>query len=143
MEIVKKIWAIIKNEKWEILIFKEKLEWKKFLFNIVKWTFNEIKDETLLNSLKREIFEETNIKNFVLEDIFDIFSKIYDNKNSILLVFICSINMKNEDISNKNIEKGENIKDYTWISKKDFEKLEKLDFIDDRIYNIIEKYYGL
>lgn len=143
METIKKIWAIIKNENWEILIFKEKLNWGKNGFNIVKWTFDEFKDRTLLNWLKREIFEETNIENFLLEDIFGIFPKIYDNKNSLLVVFVVYVDSKKEIISNKNIQNDEEIMNYTWISKWKFKKLQKSDFVDERIFNVLRKYYDL
>lgn len=139
MKFVKKVWAILKNNNWKVLIFKEKLnEGGKFLYNIPKWTVNE-KDKNLTEAIKREIFEETNLKNIILLNFLDIYPKYYDEYISMLFLFEFEV-INYDDISNINIEKDETISEYIWINKEDLYKINKSEFVDERIYSILEKY---
>lgn len=140
MKIIKKIWAIIENNDGKVLIFQEEINWKKLL-NIVKWTYDESLDKTWLEWLKREVFEETNIQNFTIKDVFDIFPKYYTDHISCLLVFVIYVDSFNQVISNKNIQENENIGDYVWIDKNIFSQLQKKDFVDERIYNVLKRYF--
>lgn len=140
MKIIKKIWAIIENNDGKVLIFQEEINWKKLL-NIVKWTYDESLDKTLLEWLKREVFEEANIQNFTIKDVFDIFPKNYTDHISCLLVFVIYVDSFNQVISNKNIQENENIGDYVWIDKNIFSQLQKKDFVDERIYNVLKRYF--
>lgn len=140
MQIIKKVCAIVINKSWKVLIFKEKLPWKGFLFNIPKWTFDKTLDNTLWDCMKREIYEETNIKNIFIENVIDLIPKYYENSISIITLFLISI-WEYEKMSNLNIENNENIKDYNWINKNDFINMLASDFIDQRIYNILYNYF--
>jgi len=142
MQIIKKIWWILVNKAWEVLIFKEKLDWKKEWYNIPKWTYNENLDKTLWLWLVREIYEETNLKNIEIKDVFNIYPKYYDDCISLLIIFLVKVNNFSE-ISNKNIGWDEFIYYYKWINRKDFIKLSTDDFVDKRIYEILKDYFDL
>lgn len=138
MKIVKKVWAIIENSDWKILIFKEKLDWKEYLYNIPKWTFDLEKDKTLWKAVMREIYEETNLKDTKIIDIINLYPKYYDDYISILILFKVTFTDDINNISNINIENNENIKDYKFIDSSDFKNLKKEDFIDNRIYQVLK-----
>lgn len=91
MQIIKKVWAIVINRLWEVLIFKEKLPWKDFLYNIPKGTFDSTSDNTLWDCMKREIYEETNIRDIDIKNVIDLIPKYYKNHISIMTLFLVSI----------------------------------------------------
>jgi hypothetical protein len=142
MQIIKKLWWILVNPSWEVLIFREKLEWEKEWYNIVKWTYDDKIDKTLWLWLIREIYEETNLKDIKIQDVFNIYPKYYENHISLLIVFIIKVNDFSE-ISNKNIKWDENIWEYRWLNKEDFTKLKLDDFFDERIYKTLKDYFNI
>lgn len=139
---IKKVWAIVQNKDWKILIFREKLEYNdKALFNIPKWTVDLQKDKTLSNALKREIKEETNLEDIVIEDVLDIYFKNKTDTISVLLIFKVLVT-DISDLSNKNLENDEEISDYRWIDHEDFAKMNKKEFVDDRAFGILVDFFA-
>ncbi len=47
------------------------------------------------------------------------------------------------DVSNKNMMDDESIREYRWIDRDAFETIPKEDFIDERIFKILERYFEL
>ncbi len=139
MENIIKVWAILKNKCWKILIFKEySNKENKDLYNIPKWTVDK-EDINLNCAIKREIYEETNILNINIINTLNVYVKNNGNYNSILVLF--EIMSLDESVKNNNIKDNEKIWQYLWISKADFIKMNKDEFIDDRIYLVIKDYF--
>jgi hypothetical protein len=46
-------------------------------------------------------------------------------------------------VSNENMMEDESIREYRWIDKNAFDEIPKEDFMDERIYRVLEKYFSL
>ena len=142
MKIVKKVAGIISNQDWKILVFREFSKKREgFFFNIVKWTAEDT-DIDFYTTLQREIFEETNLVDAVIGKLFDLVVKIDNDIVNLLLVFEVILEENQSNIGNKNNIADESIKDYTWINKNDFLSMEADNFIDNRIYTVLLKFFS-
>lgn len=125
-----------------ISIRKSREKWKKLsIFDIVKWTVEDT-DIDFYTTLQREIFEETNLVDAVIGKLFDLVVKIDNDIVNLLLVFEVILEENQSNIGNKNNIADESIKDYTWINKNDFLSMEADNFIDNRIYTVLLKFFS-
>lgn len=93
--------------------------------------------------MAREIFEETGLIEVILWPLFDTASKIEGNIITHLSVFEVQVLGDADWVSNKNMMDNESIREYQWIDRNAFEEIPKEDFMDERIFKILEKYFEL
>ncbi len=143
MKPIQKVWWILKRNDGKILIFQEFSRKRNgYFWNIVKWTVEE-KDKTPYDTLVREIFEETGLSDVILWQLFGTFPQITGNTTTLLSIYMVEVWGDGSDVSNKNMMDDESIREYRWIDENSFEAILKEDFIDERIYCILEKYFIL
>lgn len=142
MKTLQKVWWILKRSDGKILIFQEFSQKKdRYFWNIVKGTTEET-NKNPYDTLAREIFEETWLIEVVLWPLFDTVPKIERNTIIHLSVFEVQVLGDGAWVSNKNMMDDESIKEYRWIDRDAFETIPKEDFMDDRIYRVLEKYFS-
>lgn len=143
MKPLQKVWWILKRNDGKILIFQEFSQKRNgYFWNIVKWTAEE-QDKTHYDTLAREIFEETGLSDLILWQLFDTFPQIIGNIATLLSVYTVEVLGDSSQVSNKNMMDNESIREYQWIDKNSFETIPKEDFMDERIFRVLEKYFSL
>lgn len=143
MKTLQKIWWILKRKDGKILIFQEFSQKRDgYFWNIVKWTIEE-QDKTPYDTLAREIFEETGLSDVILWQLFDTFPQIIGNTTTLLSVYMVEVLGDGSHASNKNMMEDESIREYQWIDWDAFHRIPKEDFMDERIYRVLEKYFSL
>lgn len=108
----------------------------------MKWTVEE-KDKNPYDTLAREIFEETGLADVILWQLFDTFAQITGNTATLLSVYIVEVLGDGSQVSNKNMMDDESIREYRWIDRDALKTIPKEDFIDERIFKILERYFEL
>lgn len=140
MKTLQKIWWILKRKDGKVLIFQEFSQKRDgYFWNIVKWTTEE-QDKTPYDTLAREIFEETGLSDVILWQLFDTFPQIIGNTTTLLSVYMVEVLGDGSEGNNKNMMDDESIREYRWIDRDAFYQIPKEDFMDERIYRILEKY---
>lgn len=141
MKITIKVAALIINKKEEVLLIKEKYKvGGKAKWNLVKGTFDNF-NEDLSGCIIREIKEEVGIKakDPILKKVFH-----YGEKDNHRILFIFMINKFSGkvflDSDNNQNNKGENISDFKWFSKKEIGKLSKSEFMAPYVYLSLKNY---
>jgi 8-oxo-dGTP pyrophosphatase MutT (NUDIX family) len=142
MNTYKEVQAIIydvKNNKPYFLILHRKLRWKGW--ELLKGGIEE--KENPRETIKREIFEETRLKNYKIQKTFNkriiFFGKDKENvkkkaKYIIQKVFLVKTNMKNKIIINKNEVKEHD--NYKWVDKETAIKMLTFDNAKKLIKNL-------
>ncbi|MEM5799517.1 MAG: NUDIX hydrolase [Candidatus Aenigmatarchaeota archaeon] len=117
--------AVIVNDEKKVLLIKRRgYHDDKFLWRLVKGRKNNNEDDK--NALKREIEEETGLKNFqILNKIYNYSYISPDNKIVNVNTFLVFAD-KNQKLSK--LDKEEQIIDYKWF---DIDKAEKTLFFND------------
>ncbi len=87
------------------------------------------KGENWEEGLRREVSEETGIKNFEPGQVFDIDSWIDEKDGYYVVTFLVESSMKNIVLSDEHVE-------YAWIGR---EELDKLDFWHEKIRKRVRK----
>ncbi len=119
--------AILTDSNNRIMILKQKVK-NQEIFDLPG---GEIEyGDDILSSLKREVYEETNLKIKVIQliDYWNFF-RIKDLSQVVAFVYLCKSKFENINIS-KNPDKTENIVDYLILSKEE---------IGSDIYNNMNK----
>ncbi len=136
-----KVGVIVTNKKDKILLIKEKTgRNKKFLWNIIKGTYGDIKNETIFDAVGRESLEEAGIK-IKLKGLFKCFVSQKNNSIWIFFVFLARSNSipflaKKES----QIKRKENIAEANWFLAEDIKKMKKNDFVSEYIYKIVNEW---
>lgn len=131
---------IIQNNK--ILLIKELNDHnKKYCWNLIKGTFDGVKDHTIKNTIQRECIEEINAKIKIKKLLNTVY---YRDQNNIrvLFNFLCSLENKNVFLNNQKIQKSykENIKEIKFFTKNEIRKIKKKDFMNEAIYISIQNF---
>lgn len=142
MDITIKVGIIIKNEKEEILLLKEKLDKHDLpLWNIVKGSYGDTGEEDIFQAAIRECLEETSTKVSLKAGLGTYISKEKE-KIRVQFNFLATIVGGEAKIANfsEQEKRGEAILELKWFSKDEISKLKKEDFISNRIYKVVENY---
>lgn len=143
-----KVGALVENEGKLFLISekgqstRQRRTKEKYLFNIVKGTFDPKLDKNLLATVVRECQEEINIKVKVEKLLHFIYLR-ENKKIRLQFNFLCKVVGKNKPkISPQAKQKiyQEHINDCKLFSKAELKKLKQKDFIDKRAYLAVSDY---
>lgn len=136
MEITLKVAAIIRNNKQQTLLIKEKYsEQEGYKWNLVKGTFDHA-NETIEDCIKREINEEVGLTTFESVALNKVFHYGNEDKPKILFVFnvFC---ISNEMTTTKNNKSDENISEIKWFTNSELLNLSEKDCMAAYVYKTI------
>lgn len=126
----------------KLLLIKEKREHDdKYYWNIIKGTYEQKKDKSLIEAAKREAKEEAGIivKNLQLFNVFEV-----RKKKEIIFQFNFLANIKNKRscLASKDQQKkrNEDIIEIRFFDKKTLRKMKRKDFLGNRSYLIIQNW---
>lgn len=117
MRIVQKVWVILRDTRGAILILEEKMNDGDYHLTIPKGAFEPKKDSSLMWAVKREIYEETGLTDYVLHTCLSCHPKYYETYISLLIVFEGRIWDDASPHANYRM-KNEDIRSYFFLSKK-------------------------
>lgn len=134
-----KISVVIINEKNEVLLLKEKVKKNdRPLWNIVKGTYGDNGNETILDAAKRECREEASVEVDLIGT-----TGCYATGNSddlkIQFNFIGKISGGQAKIASqeKQQSRDEDIREIRWITKDELRLIPKEEFISEKIFVMI------
>jgi len=131
--------VIITDQKDKILLLKEKIEKNdKALWNIVKGSYGDYGDENIFDCARRECLEEVSV-NIEIKGFQGCYVSQKKHSNYIMIIFTAKIKNGEPRIQKIDQQKktNEDIRDIQWFEKNDILKMEKGEFISQRIYSII------
>ncbi len=143
-----KVGALVKKDDGLFLISErgqsthQRRTKEKYLWNIVKGTFDPKLDKSLLDTAVRECKEEINVK-VKVEKLLNFVYLRENKKIRLQFNFLCKVVGKDTvKISSKDKQKiyQENINDCKLFSKAELQKLKQKDFIDKRAFVAINDY---
>lgn len=134
-----KISVIIVNEKNEVLLLKEKVKKNdRSLWNIVKGTYGDNGNETILEAAKRECMEEVSVA-VDLVGATGCYVTGQQDDLKIQFNFIGRISSGEPKIAGKKEQESrdEDIREIKWFSKDQLSRISKEDFISEKIFAMI------
>lgn len=137
-----KVTNLIIKDDGEILLIKEWSKKKRgYFWNIIKGTFSNENDGSFLEALERETKEEVNLPCEVI-GLIGIFQGI---ENGDFLVHVNFLSKpKNTIRPTLPTEFGpdEEIIDYKWVSKEEFEEMGMDEFMSDKVKLIVDQWHA-
>lgn len=138
-----KVGVIISNEEGKILLIKEKIEkTNKPLWNIVKGTYGDVKNESIFAAAERECLEEAGA-HIILTALCGCYISHTDDEVWTQFTFLAKlINQSDIKLATKKEQKSrnENISELKWFSETEINELNEEDFISLKIYQIVLDY---
>lgn len=134
-----KVSVIIVNDKNEVLLLKEKVKKNdRPLWNIIKGTYGDNGDETILEAAKRECMEEASVA-VDLAGATGCYATGKTDDLKIQFNFIGRISSGEPKIDSKEEQesRNEDIREIKWFSKDQLIQMPKEDFISEKIFVMI------
>jgi ADP-ribose pyrophosphatase YjhB (NUDIX family) len=134
-----KIGVIITNKKGHVLLIKEKIQKNdKALWNIIKGTYGDHKNEDVFQASKRECLEEIGV-DIEINEFQGCYIAQINTTNYTMLIFNAQIKQGKPQLKSQaeQITRNEDIREFKWFSKQEILNMKKNEFISNRIHFII------
>lgn len=136
-----KVTVLITDKKDErVLLIKEKITKKPVpLWNVIKGTYGDSGEETILEAAKRECREEAGIE-VELTNLINVSVAKKDEDLRVQFNFLGEANNENSSLSSEEEQKqrSEEISEIKWFSKEEAKKIPPEEFISKRAYDILQ-----
>lgn len=137
-----KVGVIITDNKESILLIKEKTEAEaRPLWNIIKGTYGDVKNESILEAAIREGFEEAGVK-IELTGLAGCYVSLSRNEAWTQFTFLAKIKKGKPHLAAQKEQRSRNefICELRWFTKTELMKMKKNEFISNRIYQIVKNW---
>lgn len=139
MDIKIKIGVVVADDNNNILLIKEKIPKNKLpLWNIIKGTYDDNGEESIIDAAKRECLEEASISVELINALGCYISK-EQTKIRIQFNFLAKIISGKAMVPkiDEQFKRDESILEIKWFAKNEILKMQADKFISNRVYNLV------
>lgn len=134
-----KIGVIITDNNDRVLLIKEKIKKNdKALWNIIKGSYGDHKNEDVFEASRRECLEEIGV-NIEIEGFQGCYMAQKNTANYVMLIFNAKIKKGEPQLKSREEQEAENedIREVKWFTKEEISQMKKDAFISNRVHFII------